>query len=141
MSNFNGMVTPVVPSDAGKDFAVDTHVTFLVHGQPQTGVVTKQLKNAAVVEIDETQKNIAGLAMEKYNEALERGIAKECARVLLPLATQTKLYMKGSVRSWIHYLEIRTLESTQKEHREIAIEIKHIFSERFPAVSKALGWS
>jgi len=49
--------TPVVPSDAGKDFAVDTHVTFLVHGQPQTGVVTKQLKNAAVVEIDETQKN------------------------------------------------------------------------------------
>ncbi|MBV5326453.1 MAG: FAD-dependent thymidylate synthase [Chlorobium sp.] len=90
---------------------------------------------------DETQKNIAGLAMEKYNEALERGIAKECARVLLPLATQTKLYMKGSVRSWIHYLEIRTLESTQKEHREIAIEIKHIFSERFPAVSKALGWS
>ena len=57
MSNFNGMVTPVVPSDAGKDFAVDTHVTFLVHGQPQTGVVTKQLKNAAVVEIDETQKN------------------------------------------------------------------------------------
>lgn len=57
MSNFNGMVTPVVPSDAGKDFAVDTHVTFLVHGQPQTGVVTKQLKNAAVVEIDETKKN------------------------------------------------------------------------------------
>ena len=66
MSNFNGMVTPVVPSDAGKDFAVDTHVTFLVHGQPQTGVVTKQLKNAAVVEIDETQKIEKDLILQAW---------------------------------------------------------------------------
>lgn len=57
MSNFNGMVSPIVPSEFGEDFAVDAHVAFLVHGKKQTGVVTKQLKNSAVVEIDETQMN------------------------------------------------------------------------------------
>jgi len=89
----------------------------------------------------EAQERMASTALEQYNLALEKGIAKECARVLLPLATQTKLYMKGSVRSWIHYLEVRTDKSTQQEHREIALEIKKIFITQFPVTAAALGWS
>ncbi len=88
----------------------------------------------------EAQERMASTALEQYNLALEKGIAKECARVLLPLATQTKLYMKGSVRSWIHYLEVRTDKSTQQEHREIALEIKKIFMAQFPVTAAALGW-
>jgi thymidylate synthase (FAD) len=90
---------------------------------------------------DEAQERIARLTLEAYNKALEKGIAKECARVLLPMATQTKLYMKGSVRSWIHYLEVRTDKSTQQEHQEIALEIKKIFLAQFPVTSTALAWN
>jgi thymidylate synthase (FAD) len=93
-----------------------------------------------VAWFDTAQESMANLAMDKYEEALEKGIAKECARVLLPLGTQTKLYMKGSVRSWIHYLEVRTDKSTQKEHRDIADAVMKIFREEFPVTSKALGW-
>ena len=73
-----------------------------------------------------------------YEEALRRGIAKECARFLLPLSTQTRLYMCGSVRSWVHYLDLRTGNGTQLEHKEIAYDIKKIFTEQFPDVSEAL---
>jgi thymidylate synthase (FAD) len=93
-----------------------------------------------VAWFDDAQESMANLAMEKYEEALGKGIAKECARVLLPLGTQTKLYMKGSVRSWIHYLEVRTDKSTQKEHRDIADAVMKIFTEQFPVTSRALGW-
>jgi len=89
---------------------------------------------------DEAQERIARVTLEQYNIALEKGIAKECARVLLPLGTRTKLYMKGSVRSWIHYLEVRTDKSTQQEHREIAIAIKKILIAQFPFTAAALGW-
>ncbi len=75
-----------------------------------------------------------------YNEAIERGIAKECARFLLPMATGTKLYMHGTVRSWVHYLQLRTTEGTQKEHRDLALEAQEIFSDVFPVTAKALGW-
>ena len=71
---------------------------------------------------------------------IDNDIARECARMILPLATQTTLYMKGSVRSWIHYLQIRCDEHTQLEHREIADEIKNIFTEKFPNISKALNF-
>lgn len=74
-----------------------------------------------------------------YKALLEAGVAKECARMVLPLTTQTKIYMKGSVRSWIHYLQIRTDEHTQKEHRDIALAILEIFKNQFPTISKALG--
>lgn len=73
-----------------------------------------------------------------YNEMLNHGIAKECARGILPLNTQTTMYMKGSVRSWIHYLQIRTAENTQLEHREIALSILEIFRKEFPIISKSL---
>jgi len=77
----------------------------------------------------------------QYKEALSRGIAKESARFLLPLNTQTRMYMNGTIRSWIHYIELRTHESTQKEHRDIANEIKGIFSQHLPVIADALGWS
>jgi thymidylate synthase (FAD) len=76
-----------------------------------------------------------------YDGMIADGIAKECARFVLPLATPTRLYVSGSVRSWIHYIELRSSNGTQKEHRLIAEETKKIFSEQFPTVSQALGWS
>ena len=78
--------------------------------------------------------------MELYNKLIDKGIAKECARMILPLNTKTTMYMSGSIRSWIHYIELRTTQDTQKEHREIALEIKNIFKEQFPNVAKALTW-
>lgn len=78
--------------------------------------------------------------LDVYNSLLKEGIAKECARMVLPLNTITKIYMSGTIRSWIHYINIRTEESTQKEHRDIAIEIKKILMENFPNTSTALGW-
>jgi thymidylate synthase (FAD) len=74
-----------------------------------------------------------------YKSLLEAGVAKECARFVLPITTQTKIYMKGSVRSWIHYLMIRCDEHTQLEHRQIAEQIRVIFDENFPNISKALN--
>lgn len=85
-------------------------------------------------------ENLITQAQELYNSMIDNDIAKECARMILPLATQTTIYMKGSVRSWIHYLQIRTDEHTQLEHREIANEIKNIFTEKFPNISKALNF-
>lgn len=75
-----------------------------------------------------------------YDKLIEKGVAKECARFVLPLSTQTTLYMKGSCRNWIHYLELRCSEHTQKEHRLLAQEIKKIFMEQFPIVSEALEY-
>ena len=75
-----------------------------------------------------------------YEEMLEAGIAKECARFVLPLATPTRIYMTGSCRSWIHYINLRTANGTQKEHMDIAKECKNIFSKEYPVVSSALNW-
>ena len=78
--------------------------------------------------------------MELYKEMLDAGIAKECARFVLPLATPTRLYMTGSVRSWIHYIDLRSANGTQKEHMDIALGAKKIFIEQFPAVAEAMEW-
>ena len=78
--------------------------------------------------------------MDLYNELLREGIAKECARFVLPLAVPTRLYMSGSVRSWIHYIELRSSNGTQKEHMDIANDAKRVFIEQFPAISEALNW-
>ena len=80
-------------------------------------------------------------SMKLYNRMLESGVAKECARFVLPLATPTRLYMTGSCRSWIHYINLRSAHGTQKEHMNIAEECRRIFTEQFPAVSEALEWS
>lgn len=82
--------------------------------------------------------NLYKQSIELYNEMIENGVAKETARMILPLSTKTKLYMCGSLRSWIHYFSIRCDEHTQKEHRDIACAIKEIFSSEFPTISKML---
>ena len=75
-----------------------------------------------------------------YEEMLNAGIAKECARFIMPLATPTRIYMTGSCRSWIHYIQLRCKEGTQKEHMEIAEHCKAVFIKSFPYVSEALNW-
>jgi thymidylate synthase (FAD) len=91
-------------------------------------IFNKKIKN----QFDENKK--------LYEEMLEAGIAKECARFVLPLATPTRIYMTGSCRSWIHYINLRTGHGTQKEHMDIAQECKNIFSQEYPVVSSALNW-
>ena len=79
--------------------------------------------------------------MKLYKEMLDAGIAKECARFVLPLATPTRIYMSGSVRSWIHYINLRSAHGTQKEHMDVVEAIRSIFTEQFPTVSEALEWA
>ena len=87
----------------------------------------------AIQDLNET-------ALEVYGLLTEQGVAKECARMILPLTTQTTLYMQGSIRSWIHYILVRATQETQKEHRDIALAIKKILKQHFPDVCKALDW-
>ena len=75
-----------------------------------------------------------------YKQMIEEGVAKECARMVLPLCTPTRIYMTGSVRSWIHYINLRSAHGTQKEHMEIAESCKNVFVDQFPVVSEALEW-
>ena len=79
-------------------------------------------------------------SIDLYKSMLHAGIAKECARFVLPLATPTRLYMTGSCRSWIHYINLRSAHGTQKEHMELVESVKTIFAEQFPTVSQALDW-
>jgi len=79
-------------------------------------------------------------AQSLYNQMIEEGVAKECARMVLPLCTPTRIYMTGSCRSWIHYIDLRTAHGTQKEHMDIAEACRSVFIEQFPIVSEALQW-
>jgi thymidylate synthase (FAD) len=106
----------------------------------------KNRQSSLPCESDETswwweqeQRRVFHAAEEAYAVALTKGIAKEVARMVLPLATPTRLYMTGSVRSWIHYLKARLDPATQLEHRQVAIEVAAIFREEFPVVSEAIG--
>ncbi len=90
---------------------------------------------------EDSQREIWDLCYGKYTEALKRGVAKECARALLPLNTATRLYMNGTVRSWAHYIDLRAGNGTQKEHMDIALACKAIFAKELPVVAQALGWS
>ena len=78
--------------------------------------------------------------MKLYKKMLDAGIAKECARFVLPLATPTRLYMTGSCRSWVHYINLRSAHGTQKEHMDLVSEVRSIFVKQFPSVSEALEW-
>jgi len=108
---------------------------------------TKNRQNS-IDDIDEDAKQDLWLkindhfkeSMQLYKELLDKGIAKECARFVLPLATPTRIYMTGSCRSWIHYINLRSANGTQKEHMDIALTCKEIFKEQFPSVSEALEW-
>jgi len=95
-----------------------------------------ELKNKYINKIKENFAKTSNL----YEEMLAAGIAKECARFILPLATPTRIYMTGSCRSWIHYVNLRSANGTQEEHKQIALCCRNIFKENFPIVSKALDW-
>ena len=96
----------------------------------------------AVVEKLEKQMNtLFSSSLALYNQMLESGVAKECARFVLPLATPTRLYMTGSCRSWIHYIQLRSAHGTQKEHMDIANACKQLFVEKYPTVAEALEWT
>lgn len=110
---------------------------------------TKNRQNSIDDMDEETKRKFHGMqneviyaAVMAYKEALDMGIAKEQARMLLPMSTATKLYMNGTIRSWIHYLQVRNKEEgAQLEHVEVADKAREIFIERLPIISEALGWS
>jgi thymidylate synthase (FAD) len=79
--------------------------------------------------------------MYLYNNLLDSGVAKECARFVLPLATPTRIYMTGNCRNWVHYISLRSDNGTQKEHRDIALDCKEVFTQVFPDVASALEWT
>ena len=93
-----------------------------------------------VEKLNKQMNTLFSSALSLYNQMLEKGIAKECARFVLPLATPTRIYMTGSARSWIHYINLRSGHGTQKEHMDIANECKSIFVEQFPSVAEAMEW-
>ena len=79
-------------------------------------------------------------SMKLYKSLLSHGVAKECARFVLPLATPTRIYMSGSLRSWMHYIDLRSANGTQKEHMDIANQCKEVFKEQFPVIAEAMDW-
>ena len=101
---------------------------------------TDDLDPMLIQELEVKMMNYFRDGMKLYKEMLDAKVAKECARFVLPLATPTRLYMSGSVRSWIHYIELRSGHGTQKEHMDIANACKKIFTEQFPTVAEAMEW-
>ena len=101
---------------------------------------TDDLDPILVQELEVKMQKYFADGMKLYKEMLDAKVAKECARFVLPLATPTRLYMSGSVRSWIHYIELRSGHGTQKEHMDIANACKNIFTEQFPTVAEAMEW-
>jgi len=93
-----------------------------------------------VQKMEMQMKTLFDSSMALYKQMLGRGVAKECARMVLPLCTPTRIYMTGSCRSWIHYITLRSANGTQKEHMDIAEACKKVFIEQFPSVSEALEW-
>ena len=98
------------------------------------------LEPEMVEKFNRQMNTLFSSAFGLYNQMLQAGVAKECARFVLPLATPTRIYMTGSCRSWIHYINLRSAHGTQKEHMDIANGCKKLFTEQFPAVSEALEW-
>ncbi len=102
---------------------------------------TDDLDNMMVMGYNTRMRAHFNDAMTLYQDMLKDGVAKECARFVLPLATPTRLYMTGSCRSWVHYIDLRSAHGTQKEHMEVVEHVRSIFKEQFPTVSEALGWT
>ena len=101
---------------------------------------TDDLDPEMVEKFEKQMITLFSSAKSLYEQMLSQGVAKECARMVLPLATPTRIYMTGSWRSWVHYINLRSAHGTQKEHMEIAEACKKVFTEQFPAVSEALEW-
>ena len=102
---------------------------------------TDDLDTEVVEKLNKQMITLFSSSKALYESMLKQGVAKECARFVLPLATPTRIYMTGSCRSWIHYINLRSAHGTQKEHMEIAEACKKVFVEQFPAVSEALEWA
>ena len=102
---------------------------------------TDDLEPKLVESLNKQMETLFSSSLALYNQMLEDGVAKECARMVLPLCTPTRIYMTGSCRSWIHYINLRSAHGTQKEHMKIAEACRKVFTEQFPAVSEALEWS
>ena len=100
-----------------------------------------ELDPAIVDKLEKQMNTLFSSSISLYNQMLESGVAKECARFVLPLATPTRLYMTGSCRSWIHYINLRSAHGTQKEHMDIANDCKKLFIEKYPTVAEALEWT
>ena len=103
--------------------------------------VTNPELKAVLTELQERTSKLFELSQDLYEEMLNVGVAKECARKVLPLNTETKIYMTGNVRQWIHYIQLRSGNGTQKEHMQIALDAKEVFIKELPIVAKALGWT
>ena len=101
---------------------------------------TDDLDPKIIESLNMQMGTLFGSSLALYNQMLELGVAKECARMVLPLCTPTRIYMTGSCRSWIHYIELRSAHGTQKEHMDIAQACRKVFTEQFPSVSEALEW-
>ena len=99
------------------------------------------LDSEIVEKLNKQMTTLFESSLSLYNQMLELGVAKECARFVLPLATPTRLYMTGSCRSWIHYIQLRSAHGTQKEHMDIANACKGLFVQYYPTVAEALEWS
>ena len=95
---------------------------------------------AVVKRFDKEMRDHFNRSIDLYKSMLHAGIAKECARFVLPLATPTRLYMTGSVRSWIHYINLSSAHGTQKEHMDLVENVRTVFKQQFPLVSQALDW-
>ena len=101
---------------------------------------TDDLDPEMVEKFEKQMITLFSSAKALYEQMLSQGVAKECARMVLPLCTPTRIYMTGSCRSWIHYINLRSAHGTQKEHMEIAEACRKVFIEQFPSVSEALEW-
>jgi len=101
---------------------------------------TDDLDPKTVDKFERQMITLFSSAKSLYTQMLDAGVAKECARMVLPLCTPTRIYMTGSCRSWIHYINLRSAHGTQKEHMVIAEACRKVFTEQFPAVSEALDW-
>ena len=101
---------------------------------------TDDLDPEMVEKFNKQMITLFSSAKSLYEQMLSQGVAKECARMVLPLCTPTRIYMTGSCRSWIHYINLRSAHGTQKEHMDIAEGCRKVFTEQFPAVSEALEW-
>ena len=101
---------------------------------------TDDLEPEVVEKLNKQMITLFSSSKSLYEQMLKLGVAKECARMVLPLATPTRIYMTGSCRSWVHYINLRSAHGTQKEHMDIAEGCRKIFIEQFSAVSEALEW-
>ena len=108
-------------------------------GKTNRQVGDEPISDVEQFEFDSIAAYSITIAFNAYNHLINQGVAKEVARMVLPTVAQTRLYMKGSVRSWIHYLEVRLSQHTQKEHRDIAVEIHKIFKREFPLIAESIN--